>query len=76
MTPCTKRGYRTRAEALGKVGVALKNRRRYHKPRAYRCPECGLFHLTRAVARESTFRKRSKVREAEAVEDADEGGVL
>lgn len=72
MKSCTKRGYRTRAEALGKVGVALKNRRRYHKPRAYRCPECGAFHLTRAVARESTFRKRSKVREAEAGEERDE----
>lgn len=43
-----KRGYRSKGDALT---IAIRAVRNFKPQRVYRCPHCGLFHLTSKVGR-------------------------
>lgn len=46
---CNKTGYPSKKDALTKRNYILNNRKRNRpdKLRAYPCPDCGLWHLTK-----------------------------
>lgn len=54
---CDKKGFRTYSDGIGEMaGLSKKNRK--YKYRIYKCPQCGMFHITTITKRK--LQNRSK----------------